>query len=451
MRGGGVAAVLLGGLLVGCQQPPPVTSFAPMTKAHESDPSPAAEAVTTPTTEGSAGATAPGFKPAFTPSVPLLVNQGGAILSRPDIVTVTWAGDPNAGTYEAVGDSIGATDYWRQITGEYGVGAATSGKHVRLSGRLGVVSIDDLASLVSRAAGDPRFGWPTPTAQTLYVLYPPPGSVVLDGQDACGFLSGLHVSTTVNGIPVAVAIVLQCDGGGGIDPSFETSTSAHEIAEAALDPFVDRNAPAWIDLDADHFAWALMQGFQTENADLCTILPEALLASQGPSLPFTVEREWSNASAAAGHDPCVPAPPEPYFNVTPLALGTVSVDVTPLAAVGLKPFTGSPARQTKGVLLSASGDARIELGLFSDAPTEAWQLEAFEMDPTTLLAVGQGYPPTTQPTVDLQLDKASGKNGDKVTLSVHARARTPIGAALVVVKSTLGTSEHFTPLLVGGP
>jgi hypothetical protein len=438
-----VSALLLGGFLAACQLAPDTTSSDSALKKEKPQAAAGGAAATAGADGGAPGAAASGFKPAFTPNMPRMVNTGGPVLSHPDIVTVTFANDPNAPLFESMADAIGATDYWRQITSEYGVGPATSGKHLRVQGGLGTISTDDLANLISQQAGNPRSGWPTPTSQTLYVVFPPTSSTILwQGQDACETEGGQHLTTTVNGTPVPYAIILQC--GDPIDTV--TSIVSHEISESAVDPL--ENSLAWSDIDPDHFAWTLMQGFQTENADMCEFFPEAMF--QDPQLKVTVQRQWSNASGAAGHNPCVPVPPDPYFNVTPVSpLDTVVVDLNPLVAADLTDLSEGSQKQTKGVKLSATGDAQIQLGLYSDGPTDAWQLEAYEMDPTTALATAGSYEPTTTPTVSLQLDKTTGKNGDTVTLSVHANARPQIGPALVLVKSTLGASTHLMPILVG--
>src|SRR5947209_6592361 len=40
---------------------------------------------------------------------------------------------------------------------------------------------------------------------------------------------------------------------------------------------------------------------------------------------YTVQRSWSNASAAAGKDPCVPGRPGVYFNAAPVVTDMVTV------------------------------------------------------------------------------------------------------------------------------
>ena len=64
--------------------------------------------------------------------MPHVVDNGGATLSAPKIVTVTWNADPNQAAFEALGDGIGGSAYWSATTGEYGIGAAT-GSHVRIA------------------------------------------------------------------------------------------------------------------------------------------------------------------------------------------------------------------------------------------------------------------------------------------------------------------------------
>jgi len=54
-----------------------------------------------------------------------------------------------------------------------------------------------------------------------------------------------------------------------------------------------------------------------------------------------VQRSWSNASAAAGHAPCVPAPKDPNFNVAPLGGTDYSDGAT-------APFTIERAAGTDG-------------------------------------------------------------------------------------------------------
>ena len=102
-------------------EPAPVTTPAP------TDP-PAAEqpAPTPPPPALDHGAPSQTY-PAFTPMMGQLKNNGGSVLKNPVVVTVTWAGDDKVAELEAVGDTIGAGQYWKDVA-EYGVGAATAAR-----------------------------------------------------------------------------------------------------------------------------------------------------------------------------------------------------------------------------------------------------------------------------------------------------------------------------------
>jgi hypothetical protein len=248
----------------------------------------------------------------------------------------------------------------------------------------------------------------------------PASTVVLSNNaDACQEMEGFHSETSANGFPIMYAVVLQCSGS---DLDLITDVASHEMAEAALDPLIN-TAPAWVGLDEDHLAYDVMMGFNDENGDLCVGTTDEELASTEPALSgITVQRQWSNTSAGAGHDPCVQ---QAGFFI---------------------PSNVSRTGRTKGILLPASGTAQIELGLFSDAPTDAWTLSASEADP----GVGYRTDVTSNPTVEVTLDKTSGKNGDRVQLSVRRIGRNSLGTALVIVTSTLGAARHSMPLLVSG-
>ena len=106
--------------------------------------------------------------PAFAPNVPQVVNNGGPTLKNPRIVTVTWDGDVNRDAYEAFGDKIGSTSYWRDNTAEYGVGPATSGadNHVHIHDAITTISDQGIDDLVRANVTNTASGWPAPDQQT---------------------------------------------------------------------------------------------------------------------------------------------------------------------------------------------------------------------------------------------------------------------------------------------
>ena len=389
------------------------------------------------------------FEPAFAPFVPALLNQGGPSLDSPEIITVIWEEDPNAALWESVGDDLGVSTYWRTVVGEYGVGAAHAGGHVELPSSQEPIRTDELPDFLASVLSDPSSGFPEPTAQSLYVFFAPEGKIVDSTGAGCNGEFGYHATAMLEGREVPFAVIFECPLPSGLDTQQITATASHEIAEVALDPFSVSNQ-AWIGIDDEHLAFDLLFAFQNENGDLCEFFPEQELAHPEPSLRFSVQRQWSNASAAAGHNPCVPVPPEPYFNVSALGLDAVTVDLTALVTDGFAPETRAGTTQTRALRVPVGGEGSVELGLFSDGPTDAWSLEAYEMDPEGPRSDDDPFPRAPTPSVAVQLDKNTGKNGDRVTLTARALASTPLGGSLVVVTSTLGASRHFFPIIVGG-
>jgi len=431
-----IAPVVLGVLVAACgggvetdpapsgpSTNPPAGPGAPDPGAKPSDPAPVDHG-------------APSDKyPAFTPDIAQLVNNGGQVLSKPVITTVTWSNETNADTFEKFGDQLGGSDYWKSVTSEYGVGAATSGAehHVRIP-TAGPASISDadLSSLVQTSLSDVASGWPAPTADSVYILYLPKGTaLMLQGQDACKQgVGGYHESVTVNGKEVAYAIVPQCNN-AKVDVT--TLSASHELAEAATDPYPNKT-PAWVGFDDDHLSWELFNQFQSENGDACEFYRTSTLTGGTSDFPFTVQRQWSNASAKGGHDPCVPAPAGPYYNVTPLGTETITADFSAL---------GGPKKVSSKGFVVAIGETRtIPLGFYSDAPTAAWSIKAIEG--------GVSGPPST-PRVELSLDTTSGQNGQKAYLTVKVLQQGKTKTELVTIVSTANNVPHYMPILIGTP
>src|SRR5262249_35150198 len=144
-----------------------------------------------------------------------------------------------------------------------------------------------------------------------------------------------------------------------------------------------------------------------------------------------VQRIWSNQSALAGHDPCVPIPAgEVYFNAAPVLEDTFEGQVP---GVSFK---------TKSVKIAAGQSRTIEVDLFSDAqPSAPWNVTAqevplfgngpllsFEWDQQTCATAEQGGCST------------SGSNGDKrrLKISVAAGAGAGFPASSFVLASVDG-------------
>jgi len=376
-----------------------------------------------------------GTYPAFTPDFGQLVNHGEAVLAAPVVVPITWNGDPSQATFDQFVDGIGMTAYWKATTSEYGVGPVTSGNHVHMSGAGPATMGDsDFKNQVSQNAGA---AWPAATDQSIYAFFLPPGtSLQIQGADACAHgIGGYHDQVMVGATLVAYAVVPSCSLGRGITPAQQsTAAMSHELIEAVTDPWPHLAKPGLIGFDADHFSFDWFQSFQSENGDACELYRSSFFSVMEPSFTYWVQRTWSNDSARQGHNPCVPVPSPPYFNVTPLNLTAVNIDTTPLGR------GGSATTPTKGVHIPLRQSATIDVGFYSDAPTSGpWTLDTMEGGPLN---------PVKTPRLTVKIDKSTGSNGDRATATVTVTTVGPLKGELLVFRSTLGTDKHYMPVVI---
>src|SRR5262249_45674790 len=149
-----------------------------------------------------------------------------------------------------------------------------------------------------------------------------------------------------------------------------------------------------------------------------------------PGVGFMVQRIWSNAQAAAWHDPCVPALPGPYFNTQPIVGGTRPGDY---------PFTFNT-----GASVPPGGKVTIPVRLFADGPMPEWQLSAAEVPNPHLI-------PDTEHLLTFTWDQPRGRAGDVRHLTI-ARAKQAAGDTLpflrVAITSTSGTKQNVSWLVV---
>jgi hypothetical protein len=368
--------------------------------------------------------------PAVAPSVPQVQSGGGAVLARPRVIPVFFPGETEAATLTGAVAKYLASSAWKDSTLEYGVVAATPGPAVQSSDALpDGLTTDALGSwLTSHLDGThPEWGATDAAtiASTIYVLYPPAGTTLLAPQQdpgdpmavtLCGprwyDVTGWHWQTTpALGplVPIVYAVVGRCS----FDPSVTgddtmTATTAHELVESATDPlFV--TAPAYSSVDDAHAFWMEITG-GGELGDLCDQAPSDFITPL--DVGHLVQRTWSNASAAAGHDPCVPAPAVAYFNVD---VDAPDVFYDPYAGVNVH-----------GVAIAPGQSRTIDVRLYSDAPIAPWQLTA--VDPMA----GSGG----KPLLKLSLDQATGHNGDVVHLTIEPLFQGQNVTALYEIDST---------------
>ncbi len=355
--------------------------------------------------------------PAFPPDQPTMQFGGGRVLTSAELVTVTYPGDAHVAAVETFADQLGASSYWKTTVSEYGVGPtkSTAADHVRMTTPPpSKMTQKELEDYIAKTASDPKSGWPAATEQTLYVLYLPAGTSLTvegDSADLC-YLNhaGYHWSALVGSIEVAYAVVLDC--GKSINP---VQTVSGLIAAAATSPLPTAGSLGYAGADPDHFVWTFMLADQ-DAADFCyrQTITDVLATGFGDKLA----RLWSNASAKAGRDPCLPTPSgQAYFDVTPPGLDKVVV----------------LGHTTKGIHLAVGETRIVELDIWSDAATKPLDLSVNDV-------LGD---------LDVSLDRASGQNGEKVYLTVSSRKTDAHFASYLEVGiATAGTLRRH-PIMVG--
>ena len=344
---------------------------------------------------------------------PQIHDYGGAVLAHPEVVPVFFPNDADQPRIEAFVAALSASPYWSQTTAEYGVGP---------------LAIDP--SIVSNDAPPPKItsaeieAWlvaqPFVSPDRVYAVFYPPGTTVADeaGELGCVKFGGFHGEA--QGI-VYIAMP-RCEALGdlrGLDAL--TAPLSHELVEAATDPFFRTN-PAYAAVDADHMVWNLMP--LGEVGDLCSYEPRSYDRLVGP---FMVQRTWSNASARAGHDPCVPAPATPYFRAVP-----VLTDAVTLA------YDAREIR-TLGVNVPVGESQTIDVRLASDAPTSDWNVTAID---AAVLANAPAQ-------LSFSWDAQRGNDGDTLHLTITRLANGPYRGSEIVVSAQQGTTTNLWYGFVG--
>jgi hypothetical protein len=436
-----VGIVVASGLAVACGSTVVEQAPAPAPAPASTDPAPAAPdpVAAQPAAPELDHGTVSTTYPAFAPAMGQLRSNGGAVLKNPVIVSVTWPGDTRVADLETLGDTVGAGAYWKAVASEYGSQAAISGapNHLHLT-TAAPASISDaeLQTLVQTSLAAPdATKWPVPaTGDPVYILYlPETTDLILQGQSACAQgVGGYHDNVTVNGRNFAYAIIPSCS-----DFAAVTLAASHELGEAATDPYPHAR-PAWSGFRDSDLAWEFFQQFQSENGDACEFYRDSELVAGESDVMFSVQRQWSNQSAKAGHDPCVPAFKNTvYFNTTPLKLEDIKADLSAL--------TGNPKgtdiQPTKGFKVKVGETRQLPLGFYSDGASDAWTIKAISGG----IAGGHG----SGSSLDLTLDITDGQNGQKAYLTVTVNTAGKTNTELVTIVSTKGRTQHFMPILIG--
>ncbi|MFO0756058.1 MAG: hypothetical protein U0359_06185, partial [Byssovorax sp.] len=358
--------------------------------------------------------------PADHPAAPQVVSGGGKVLTTPKVVTITYNSDPHQADLDAAVSEMAATSFWAETTAEYGVGPLTVLPPIHLADAAPKSLTDTTleATLAANLSGNsPAWGAADPSAIYLFVL--PEGTVIDAGGNCCEYFDGYHADVKVGTSRVAYAVACTCPGFDGpkvSDLEQVTVVMSHEMVEAATDPFLK---PAFLQADDDHAIWSVLTGGET--SDLCTMERDAYYTV--PGAQYMIQRSWSNAAAAAGHDPCVPHDPGPYFTAAPVLPDKVTID-------------NFGAVSTRGVKIPVGSTKSIDVVLFSDAPTDGpWDVAAYDVNSELF---------GDKPLLDLSLDKTSGQNGDTLKLTIKTLGiDSTFGGAAFMLASTKNGQENL--------
>ncbi|MFI5300120.1 MAG: hypothetical protein ACHREM_18690 [Polyangiales bacterium] len=455
--------------------------------------------VATETATEAGSETASATYPAFKIDAPQIVTANGPLLKAAKIVPITWATDPDAAKYVDFVQKLGASSYWSTAVGEYGIGPTTSAAtdHIVLTSTQRVFSDADIDAYVSAQLSDLATSkWPAPTAGSLYVLFMPPGmelqlggggttsdagvaesgtdagvadasttdagdTTMTDPNSACvQGVGGYHSATVLadNTTIVSYAVLPHCPFGDATltDFDFITAAASHEIAEASTDPIPSdptatsqaavADKAAYNNYDTLHYAWSSWQARAVENGDDCEFYGDSFVKDGG--FGYAVQRLWSNASAAAGHSPCLPIfdTSMPYYNVVPLTVGTTTVNVRTPGTTTSTPTT------VEGINIKVGTSATFNVGYYSDGPMDAWSLQAIEGGSSQALAILNPQPGDPTPTyyTTLTVDHPTGQNGDQATIHVTVNTAPPRNRVLITLVSadSAGKHHHYWPVLV---
>lgn len=357
----------------------------------------------------------PPFAEAPHGTVPQVQSGGGMVLASPKIVPIFFTGDSamQAQTEQFL-SQLAASSYWTAVTHEYGVGALTIEPTI-VSTDTAPTSDAMLQTWLKTNLDGTHASWPTFDPTAIYSVFLPDGvTLSTPFGDSCSAFGAYHDEAPgTNGTKIIYALMPRCQGGIA---SLTVSTS-HEFVEAATDPLPETE-PAYQLVDDAHIVWEFAPG--GELGDMCEYVGAAAQPLVGN---FYVQRTWSNASALAGHDPCVPVMSAPYVSAAPVLTDDASFD-----------DGNGMSTTTKSVKIPVGMSKTIDIALYSDAPTATWTVKAFD--------AAQIYGQPQELT--FSWDKTMGNNGDVLHLTItRVSAGMGGGSEFLISSRPSGVSDSI--------
>ena len=373
--------------------------------------------------------------PASSVHVPMSATLGGPVMTNVRVVPIYYADYAAKTALDDFYGKFAASPYWLQMVSEYAVaGNLTVATSVQLPQNAPptLSDADVKALLTSQLDGTHAEYGPVDSAtlaRTIYSIHVPGttvGTGPSPGLTSCVNFVGYHGATSGTN-RIIYSIVYDCLTPSYLSSTLELVTAAvsHELVEAATDPISAMYA--WTGLYMIDKPWGLAYG--NELGDLC----EGLTSNwfKPAEVGYMIQRSWSNASMHAFHNPCVPVPAaeQVFYASVPNGVDQVSV-----------PDPGGGISMTPGTVIQLGKQGTVELQLLSSGPTEDWTIEA--VDDHHVVTGGA-------PILTFAFDRATGRNGNLVHLSITPVTRPTSGYALYRVVSHLGTTKTLWWGIVG--
>lgn len=367
--------------------------------------------------------------PAFQPDVPQVVSaNAGPVLTHTRIVPAFYANDDFQQSTTDFLAKLAPSSHWAEMLGEYGVVDATVTAPVAIADAApGTIDDADIKTWLAGKLDGTHPEWPAPDDGTVYtIFYPASTTITFQKQTSCMQFGGYHNETVLgSGKKVAYAIIPRCMGTFNL----RSVVLSHELVEAASDPYPTL-LPAYGQLDEKHLAWMLTSS-GGEIGDMCQVDPLAnyLVPDLGNA---DVQRSWSNKSAKALHDPCVPhLPGRVYFNSSPVLPDAVAVSVPALPQFGP---AGGKTFNVEGVKIPVGQKRTIDVQLWSDGDTKGpWSVEAIDVLQERGYSIG--------PTLDFSWDRTKGQNGEILHLTITSLGSSLLGVSVFQIVSTLAPQK----------
>ena len=343
---------------------------------------------------------------------PQVMSFGGSVIATPVVEPIFFTGDSamqaNIEQFFTDLSTPTSASVWAEMTSEYGVGALTVLPTI-VSTDPPPTTDDDLRAWLASNTDGTHPGWPTPSPNTIYAVFFPSGAKITDASgSSCTAFGAYHYQSFDD--TIIYAAMPRCPPAWTQTILDElTSSTMHELVETVTDP-LPISSPAFNGLTADYEIMYFYPG--SEVGDIC-VFNNPYVRDIGDT--FMVQRFWSNASAAAGHDPCVPRPALPYVN----ASMQLNDDVVITSDATTYP--------TKGISIPIGTSKVVPVTMYSDAPTVDWAVNAQAISTTSSAA---------DHDLTFSWDRKTGNNGDVLMLTITRVKAGPIGGTEVMLRTS---------------